>query len=95
MPSTTVPVSSRPPNRPWELQLRATAGTLGQGKPIGELQWRRAGTSVWTPMTQTNMAVIQGAGDQDVTIYFRMLLSWAGDSPGSYSAGLEFTALRI
>ena len=40
-------------------------------------------------------AVIQGAGDQDVTIYFRMLLSWAGDSPGSYSAGLEFTALRI
>lgn len=91
----TVSVSSRPTTRAWELQLRATAGTLGQGKPIGELQWRRAGSSVWTPLTQTNAAVIQGVADQDVTIYFRLLLSWAGDAPGSYSAGLEFTALRI
>jgi len=24
-------------------------------------------------------------------VFFRMLLSWTGDSPGTYSAGLVFT----
>lgn len=91
----TVSVQSRPANRPWELRLGASTGTLGAGKPIGDLEWRRAGTGTWTPMTQLDTAVLQGTGNQDVTIYFRLLLSWARDPPGSYSAGLEFTALRI
>lgn len=94
-PSVAVAVTSRPGARSWALRIRATSPTLGQGKPVSDLQWRTAGSPDWMPMSEIGDMVMQGAGDQDITLYFRMLLSWADDAPGAYSTGLELIVLRI
>lgn len=94
-PGMVVSVQSRPPTNLWELRLRADAADMGgYGKPVGDLHWRTDGSAAWTPVTGTDQAVIQGQGDQDITLYFRLLLDWTVDLPDSYMAGLTFTAVR-
>ena len=94
-PGVSVAVESRPASRAWELRLRALEPVMGPGKGIDQLLWRVDGSSVWTPMNTTDVMLLQGTGDQTVTVYFRMLLSWTADVPGSYSANLDFTAVRL
>jgi hypothetical protein len=89
-----VAIRSRPPNRLWELRIRAMDVGMGQGKPVTDMLWRLAGTGPWTPLTATETAVVQGTGDQNVALEFRVLLDWAGDGPGTYSANFDFTVLR-
>ena len=90
-----VGVQSRPQTRPWELRVRATGPTLGSGKPVSQLLWRVPGSTAWTPLSETDSMVLQGTGNGTVQVQLRMALSWAEDAPGSYSAVLEFTLLRI
>ncbi|MBW3553833.1 MAG: hypothetical protein KY466_09985 [Gemmatimonadetes bacterium] len=81
--------------RSWELRIRADAPTMGgYGKPVGDILWRTATSSVWTPLTGTDQVVAQGQGDVDVTVLFRLRLDWARDLPDLYSAGITFTAVR-
>jgi hypothetical protein len=61
---------------------------------VTDMLWRLAGTGPWTPLTATETAVVQGTGDQNVALEFRVLLDWAGDGPGTYSANFDFTVLR-
>jgi hypothetical protein len=89
-----VAITSRPPSSLWELRIRAVDAGMGQGKPVSDLLWRLAGTGTWTPLTGTQTAVLQGTGNQNVTLEFRVLLDWASDGPGTYSVGLDFTVLR-
>lgn len=94
-PGVTVSVVSRPQHVAWELRLHATdAGLGGYGKPLADLLWRQAGSSAWTPLTETDAVLLQTTGDADITIYFRLLLDWEADLPGSYSTGLSLTAAR-
>lgn len=94
-PGITVTVTSRPGNRPWELRIRATDTTLGTGKPLSDLEWSVPGVIGWTALSDADVPVLQGAGDQSVTVLFRMLLGWATDGPGTYGTGLDFTAVRL
>jgi hypothetical protein len=92
--TVVVAIRSRPPNRSWELRIQTADPGLGQGKPVSDLLWRLAGTGPWMPLTGVQTAVVQGIGDQDVALEFRVLLDWASDGPGTYSANLDFTVLR-
>jgi hypothetical protein len=90
-----VAITSRPANRLWELRIRAVDAGMGQGKPVTDVLWRLAGTGPWTPLTVTEGAVLQGTGDQNVALEFRVLLDWARDGPGAYSANFDFMVLRL
>lgn len=95
-PGLTVSITSRPSHAAWELRIRATdPGMGGYGKPLTDLLWRADGSSVWLPISQAESVVVQATGDTDVTIYFRLLLDWESDLPGSYATGLTFSALRL
>lgn len=95
-PGVLVSVTSRPANRTWGLSVSAPSGTLGNGKPVSDLQWSLSGApGDWHSMSVGDAPVVQGAGDQDVLVLFRLLLTWASDGPGAYTTDIDFTALRI
>jgi hypothetical protein len=71
----------------------STTGT----KPIGDFQWQRQGTSTWTSVTASDVTVesrpfvFNGLNDPwTSTIFFRALLSWTTDVPGTYPATFVF-----
>jgi hypothetical protein len=80
------------------VSIRSSSASLGGGKALSDLQWRRADLATWNAMTTTN-ATIESRQIQDKklndpwsnTVFFRMLLSWTTDPPGTYSAGLVIT----
>jgi len=78
--------------------IRATSASLGGGKVLGDLEWRRSDLAIWNPITTTDVQVEQrvmvknGANDPwSNTIFFRMLLSWTTDAPATYSANYVIT----
>lgn len=88
-------IASRPAALGWELRIRADAASLGgSGKPLGDILWRTATSTTWTPLTGTDQTVAQGVGDADITVYFRMRLDWAADLPGAYGAAIVFSVVR-
>lgn len=92
----TVAVRPRPNKGPWELRIRSDVPDMGgYGKPVADILWRRAGSSTWTPMSTTDQIVIQGQDNQDVVLYFRLILNWAYDEPSTYSANIVFTAAHL
>lgn len=81
-------------NRTTIVSIRSTATTMGGTKPIGDLQWRRADLGAWNSVT-TSDVVIQTVTPfrrddppWSNTIFFRVLLSWTADPPGSSLAPL-------
>jgi hypothetical protein len=85
-------------NRTVTAWVRSTSASLGGGKAIGELQWRRSDLAVWNSMTLTDVQVQQqvmakgSANDPwSNTIFFRMLLNWTTDPPGTYSGDYQVT----
>ena len=92
---TLVSIRSRPAGTAWELRIRGDAATLGgYGKPLGDLLWRTSTSTTWTPLAGTDQTVVQGQGDADITVFFRMRLAWAADAPGSYGAAISFSVVR-
>jgi hypothetical protein len=78
--------------------IRATSVNLGNGKGLGDLQWRRSDLSTWTSITATNSQVEQKVMVRGVlndpwsnTIFFRLLLDWTKDAPATYTAGYQLT----
>ena len=78
--------------------IRATSASLGGGKVIGDLQWRRSDLSTWNSIGSTDVQIEQrvlvkgGTNDPwSNTIFFRMLLSWTTDAPGPYAANYVIT----
>lgn len=90
-----VSVLSRPFDRPWELRIQANDAAMGPGKPVSDLLWRVVGTGTWIPLTGVEAVVLQGQGDQDVALEFRLQLDWTTDPPGSYTAAMDFSVLRL
>jgi hypothetical protein len=81
---------------PWQILIRTDDLDMGgYGKPVGDILWRPAGSTTWTPLTNTNQIVAQGTGQQSVTIYFRLRLDYATDIPGAYSLDLALDAEEI
>ncbi len=78
--------------------IRTTSASLGGGKPIGHLQWRRSDLAVWTSITATNAQIEQRVQVRNVlndpwsnTVFFRLLLDWTTDAPATYTANYEIT----
>jgi hypothetical protein len=84
--------------RTTTIMIRSTSASLGGGKPIGQLQWRRSDLAVWNSITLTDAQVEQriqirnGLNDPwSNTIFFRMLLNWTTDPPATYAANYVIT----
>ncbi|MDP9204290.1 MAG: hypothetical protein M3P12_02395 [Gemmatimonadota bacterium] len=85
-------------SRTTTISIRSTSASLGSGKVIGDLQWRRSDLATWNSMTLTDAAVEQRIVIRNVsndpwgnTLFFRMLLSWTSDGPATYSANYQIT----
>lgn len=85
-------------SRTTKVAIRATSASLGGGKVIGDLQWRRSDLVAWNSITTTDVQVEQrvqvlnGANDPwSNTIFFRILLNWATDPPATYTANYTIT----
>jgi hypothetical protein len=79
------------------VSIRSSSATMGGTKPVGNLQWRRADLAMWNSVT-TGDVVIQtvtpfrrNTAPWSNSIFFRVLLNWTTDPPGSYSAPLVLT----
>jgi hypothetical protein len=84
--------------RTTTISVRSTSASLGNGKLIGDLQWRRSDLASWNSITLTNAQIEQrvvvnkGLNDPwSNTIFFRMLLNWTSDAPATYSANYVIT----
>ena len=96
----TVDALTGPPatQRTTTVSIRSSSATLGGGKVLSDLQWRRADLATWNAMTTVDATVesrpVRRNNLNDPwsnTVFLRMLLAWATDAPATYSAGLVFT----
>jgi hypothetical protein len=78
--------------------IRSLSANLGGTKPLGDLQWRRSDLATWTSISVANVQVEQRPQVRNVlndpwtnTIFFRMVLNWATDVPGTYGANYQLT----
>lgn len=85
-------------SRTTTITIRSTSPDLGNGKVLGDLQWRRSDLATWNDLALTDAQVEQrivinkGLNDPwSNTIFFRMKLSWTTDAPATYSANYELT----
>ena len=84
--------------RTTTISIRSTSSDLGNGKLIGDLQWRRSDLASWNSITLTDSQVEQrivinkGLNDPwSNTIFFRMVLDWTSDAPATYTANYQIT----
>ena len=84
--------------RTTTVSIRSTSANLGNGKVIGDLQWRRTDLANWNSMTladaQVEQRIVVNKGLNDPwsnTIFFRMVLNWTTDAPATYSANYQIT----
>jgi len=78
--------------------VRASSPTLGGGKPVADVEWRRADLAVWNPMTTGDVTIQQRRIRRNIrndpwsnTVFFRIRLGWTTDPPASYGTNLVFT----
>jgi len=85
-------------SRTTTISVRSTSASLGGGKAIGDLQWRRSDLATWNSITLTDAQVeqrivVKGALNDpwSNTIFFRMLLTWTTDAPATYTGNYQIT----
>lgn len=85
-------------SRTTTVALRAASPTLGGGKALSDLEWRRADLATWTAMTTTDATVESRTVHKNQLndpwsneVFLRVRLGWTTDGPGTYSTGLAFT----
>ena len=85
-------------NRTSIVSIRSSSASLGGGKTVSDLEWRRADLATWNPMTTADAMVesrtIRKNGLNDPwsnSVFLQMRLSWTSDAPATYSTGLVFT----
>jgi len=84
--------------RTTTVTIRSTSANLGNGKVIGDLQWRRSDLATWNSITLTDSQVEQRIVINKAlndpwsnTIFFRMALNWTTDAPATYTANYQLT----
>ena len=84
--------------RTTTVSVRSISASLGGGKVIGDLQWRRSDFATWNSITLTDTQIEQrvvvnkGLNDPwSNTIFFRMVLNWTTDAPATYSGTYQIT----
>ena len=94
----TITLAGASANRTTTVAIRSSSATLGGGKPIGDLEWRRADLVAWNAMTTTDAAVESRPVRKNTLndpwsnqVFLRILLNWASDPPATYTAPIVFT----
>jgi hypothetical protein len=94
----TVNATSGNQSHTTTISIRSLSASLGGGKVIGDLQWRRSDLATWNSITLVNAQVEQrvqvrnGLNDPwNNTIFFRMVLNWTTDAPATYSGIYQIT----
>lgn len=95
-----VQTSSEPPagTHTTTVYIRNSSATLGGGKAVADLEWRRGDDPTWHALTTTD-AVIESRTSSfeslghtwSNTIYFRIALRWISDAPATYTGNLVVT----
>jgi hypothetical protein len=85
-------------SRTTTISIRSTSASLGNGKLIGDLQWRRSDLATWNSIALTDAQVEQRILVPGVlndpwtnTVFFRMVLNWTTDAPATYTANYQVT----
>ena len=80
------------------VRIRSSSATLGGGKAVGDMEWRRGDDPTWHTLTTSDVVVesriAEGAPEGrtwDNTIHFRIALHWTTDPPATYTANLVLT----
>lgn len=70
----------------WKVCVRTPVGSLGNGKPIGDLQFYNEQAGRWEPLRNEFSVVATGSSvlQRIFFIQVRVLLDWATDAPGLY-----------
>ncbi|MDP9349433.1 MAG: hypothetical protein M3P24_09895 [Gemmatimonadota bacterium] len=74
------------------VRFTTTSTSLGNGKPLSDLLYQPVG-GTYTALSTTYQQVAAGSGRtavQNMSVPFRMLLSWVRDSPFTYGGTVEF-----
>jgi hypothetical protein len=93
----TVSVAGGQRSRTATVSIRGTDPSIGGGKPLSDVQWRRADLPTWTSLTLTNVNVEGRSMNSNTNnpwtngILFRLLLNWGSDPPANYQANVEIT----
>ncbi len=84
--------------RTTTVSIRSTSANLGNGKLIGDLQWRRSDLATWNSITladaQVEQRIVINKALNDPwsnTIFFRLVLNWTTDAPATYTANYQIT----
>lgn len=80
------------------VSIRSSSATLGSGKPVATMEWRRGDDATWRALTTTD-AIVESRIAQaapaghtwDNTIHFRVALDWTSDTPATYTGNLVIT----
>jgi hypothetical protein len=85
-------------SRTTTVSIRSSSADLGNGKVLGDLQWRRSDLTGWNAITlgdaQVEQRIMVRNGSNDPwtnTIFFRMTLNWTTDAPATYSGNYVVT----
>ncbi|HZE08675.1 MAG TPA: hypothetical protein VE110_07935 [Gemmatimonadaceae bacterium] len=85
-------------NRTTTVSIRSASTDLGNGKVLGDLQWKRSDLATWNSITlvdspiEQRIVVNKGLNDPwSNTVFFRMTLNWATDAPATYTANYVLT----
>lgn len=101
IPSGQLPSISVLTNQSWRVQVSTPATWTGTGlyawtsKPASDLRWGLSPGGITNAMTVTPATIASGNRTQStiVPVYYRILLNWANDSPGSYTIMVTYTLL--
>ncbi|HEV8498206.1 MAG TPA: hypothetical protein VGQ56_15140 [Gemmatimonadaceae bacterium] len=87
-------------NRTWTIAVRgnsalwsATAGGWTT-KPVSDLHWSLTPSGVSTALSTTDATMLSGSpgsGTPSTDVYFRPVVHWLTDKPGTYTMGITFT----
>lgn len=82
----------------WIITVKSLNSDMGQSddlsytKLLNDLKWKLTGLSSWKTMTTSDATVKLGsAGSGSFNVDYKVLLSWADDKKGTYSATIQYT----
>jgi hypothetical protein len=78
--------------------IRNSSATLGGGKPVADLEWRRDDDDTWHHLSTTD-ALVESRATSGLlaghtwgnSIQFRIALHWTSDPPATYTGNLVIT----
>lgn len=99
----TVTLMTQPAvSRTTNVYIRANAATMGGGKPVSDITWRRNDIpdtpGAWNALTTSDVliqsATLVGNGASWMNrLWFRVAVDWVADPPAAYSVGITITLM--